>query len=188
MRPHNFFSPRRISGFFPFIFSLLTSVIRSETKNLFSITSSVRNFILIACFSRSMNQMEVWKWGWCYLSKSVDFVVFFVYIFFPKFIFIVLWCSSPILRSWSKWEVGRHIFKKRRLLRFCLWLLETSQTSDRSQNKSNGGCLRGMLYTIVHFFTNKRCALSLYISAWAISALLVQTTMGNAKAFVERDE
>ena len=32
-----------------------------------------------------------------------------------------------------------------------------------------------MLYTIVHFFTNKRCALSLYISAWAISALLVQT-------------
>ena len=43
-----------------------------------------------------------------------------------------------------------------------------------------------MLYTIVHFFTNKRCALSLYISAWAISALLVQTSVGNAKAFVER--
>ena len=39
-----------------------------------------------------------------------------------------------------------------------------------------------MLYTIVHFFTNKRCTLSLYISAWAISALLVQTGLGNAKA------
>lgn len=32
-------------------------------------------------------------------------------------------------------------------------------------------------YVIYHctLFTNKRCALSLYISAWAISALLVQT-------------
>ena len=39
-----------------------------------------------------------------------------------------------------------------------------------------------MLYTIVHFFTNKSCTLSLYISAWAISALLVQTCVGNAKA------
>ena len=85
--------------------------------------------------------------------------------------------------------MGRHIFKKRRLLRFCLWLFKTSQLlNSQSKNKSNGGCLRGMLYTIVHLCVNNRCALSLYISAWAISALLVQTSVGIAKAFVERDE
>ena len=65
---------------------------------------------------------------------------------------------------------------------FVLDTLETSQLFNHCQRQSNGRCLRGMLYTIVHFFTNKRCALSLYISAWAISALLVQTTVGNAKA------
>ena len=33
--------------------------------------------------------------------------------------------------------VGRHIFKKRRLLRFCLWLFKTSQLlNSQSKNKA----------------------------------------------------
>ena len=81
-------------------------------------------------------------------------------------------------------EGNIHIFKKRRLLRFCLWLLKTSQTLIARQKQKATVDVYGVCYiSLVHLCcVNIRCTLSLYISAWAISALLVHTTVGNAKA------
>ena len=75
---------------------------------------------------------------------------------------------------------GIIILKKDVYLTFCLWLFETSQILNCSQKQSNSRCLRDMFTYIQHTFY-KKGMLDLYISAWA-SALLVQTTMGNAKA------
>ena len=41
------------------------------------------------------------------------------------------------------------------------------------------------MWYVIYYCTlfNIKCAVLLYISAWAILALLVQTSVGNAKAF-----
>ena len=105
-------------------------------------------------------------------SSFFCFLLFFVYV-----------CTDAAPNPAGPGEEGGALtFRKDVYLTFLSLTLQNFATSQLSQNKSNGRCLRGMLYTIVHFFTNKRCALLLYISAWAISALLVQTTMGNARA------
>ena len=51
--------------------------------------------------------------------------------------------SFEVLGWWADILLGKDVYYV-----FVFWLLETSQTSDRSQSKSNGGCLRGMLYIL----------------------------------------
>ena len=67
-----------------------------------------------------------------------------------------------------------HIFKERRLLRFCLWLFKTSQLLNSQSKKKATVDVYGVCYiSLVHLCCiNIRCTLSLYISAWAISVLL----------------
>ena len=85
--------------------------------------------------------------------------------------------------------MGTDIYKEKTFTTFLsLAYQELRKFLNSSQNKSNGGCLRGMLYILSTPCFNIRCTLSLYISAWAISALLVQATVGNAKAFDMWDE
>ena len=105
------------------------------------------------------------------------------FLFLNKFYsFVTFPLPSSLYAAWVSGNI--HIFKKRRLLRFCLWCFETSQLLNSSQRIKATVDVYGVCYiSLVHLCcVNIRCTLSLYISAWAISALLVQTVIGNAKA------
>ena len=58
-----------------------------------------------------------------------------------------------------------HIFKERRLLRFCLWLFKTSQLLiSQSKNKATVDVYGVCYISLVHLCcVNIRCTLSLYI-------------------------
>ena len=96
--------------------------------------------------------------------------------------------QSPMLFQGQQWEVGRHILRKDVYLRFCLWLYKNFATSFNSAKQKQRWMSSGYVYIYgMPFRKEKVCCNCYIISAWA-SALLVQTELGNAKAFVERDE
>jgi hypothetical protein len=61
------------------------------------------------------------------LKYPIIFFLFLTIIFFYYSFFIDLQCLLPILLFKVNGVVGRHIFRKRRLLRFCLGISRTSQ-------------------------------------------------------------
>ena len=58
--------------------------------------------------------------------------------------------------QYAAWVSGDiHIFKKRRLLRFCLWLLKTSQTLIARQKQKATVDVYGVCYiSLVHLCAN----------------------------------
>ena len=77
--------------------------------------------------------------------------------------------------------VGGHIFKKRRLLRFCLWLLKTSKTLIARQKQSNGNVYGVCYIPLCTFNLQKVYFVVIHIG---VGYLGVARTgeLGNAKA------
>ena len=92
------------------------------------------------------------------LINNKFYLFLLLYFLFPnKFhSFAMFQLPSSLYAAWVR---GTCIYLRKDVYYvFVFWLLETSQTSDRSQSKSNGGCLRGMLYIL----STPLCKLKVY--------------------------
>ena len=84
--------------------------------------------------------------------------------------------------------VGGHIFKKRRLLRFCLWLFKTSQLLiSQSKNKATVDVYGVCYISLVHFWYNKG-VLSCCTYRRGLSRRCSFRLTGQCEGLKERDE